>query len=215
MGDGGQQLHALLQVRSDTILHGIERTRRVGDFAGAVFIQACGMGIGVEGFHGAGQAGQGADRHFHRQPGAAQQQAQLQDQYDGQPERQRHAGRAHVDGHRAAIAQVQVRLEMRAQVGHFGEGHGMIGTDGVFDRACGDGSIAYINGLAGLALGEQIAVVTVFEAWQPGSAFGGGQAVENGDGDGHIALQVAQHGGRGALVAFVELRAEGEGMGQQ
>ncbi|MNR41496.1 hypothetical protein D3C85_1598910 [compost metagenome] len=66
-----------------------------------------------------------------------------------------------------------------------------------------------------LPLGEQVAVVAVFEARQPGGAFGGGQAVEDGDGDCHIALQVAQHGGCAALVTFVELRAEGQGMGQQ
>ncbi|MNX90418.1 hypothetical protein D3C86_1224650 [compost metagenome] len=216
VGDCREQLHAFLQVRRDACLHRVEGLGGVGDFGRAFFVQEYGMGVGVQGFDGTGEAGEGADGDSDRQPGAGQHQRQLPEQHDGQPGRQRHHRRADVDGQRAAIRQVQVHLKMFFRPGNVGKGHRVIVADGVLDRGNGNGRIGHVgaDGRARRTLIEHVAVIAPLQLFEPSGSLVGGQAVEDGNGRGNVGFQVAEHGGFRGFVAFVVLRAEGQRLGE-
>ncbi|MNE43018.1 hypothetical protein D3C80_1371720 [compost metagenome] len=83
MGDRRQQLHALFQVGADACLQAVEGHCGIHHFPRAAFVQLRPRGVGVELVDRFGQAGQRADRDFHRQPGAQQQKCQLDQQHHG------------------------------------------------------------------------------------------------------------------------------------
>ena len=57
MGNRREHLHAFFQVGGDACLHRVEGAGGVGHFGRAVFVEVDRVRIGVEGFHGVGQAG--------------------------------------------------------------------------------------------------------------------------------------------------------------
>ncbi|MCY1542295.1 hypothetical protein D9M68_780380 [compost metagenome] len=207
-------MHTLLEVGRDALLHGIEGPGRVGDLGRAVFIQVDAVGIGVQCFHGPRQPRQWSDRDSHGQPGTADQQHQLAQQDNRQPWGDRHGGRPDVDRDRAAIGEPQLRLEVFLWARNIGEDQGVVAADGVLDRAHRDRYVVRGHGDAGLTLAQQVAIVAALKTLQPVCAFGGRQPVEDGDGGRNIVLQIAQHRRFRALVAFVELRAERQALGE-
>ena len=214
MGNRRQQLHAFLEIGGDTRLHGIEGRRRVGHFGRTGFVQVYTVGIGVEVFHGMGQARQRAYGNAHRQPGAAEHQQQLAQQDKRQPGRHGHDRRGDVEGQRAAVTQFQVGLEVFARAGDVTEGQQVVTSDGLFERGYGDRHFIRLHGDAGNPFIQQVAVVVPFKARQPAFAFVCRQAFKNGDGGRDIGFQVAEHGALGALIALVGLRAEGQRLGE-
>lgn len=150
----------------------------------------------------------------HREAGAEQQQEQLHQQHQRQPAGQRHRGRRDVDGQRAAVAQAQEDLEVRTAVGHLAQGQRILTVEGAFDGVRGNRRVGQRQRLAGLAGVEAIAVGASFQARQPGLALGGRQAVEHGYRDRHVLFEAVEHHVLRGLVALVELRGEGQPVGQ-
>ncbi|MNN35553.1 hypothetical protein D3C81_1494060 [compost metagenome] len=171
MGYRRQQLHALLQVVGDAALQGIEGAGSVGHLAWSALVQVRTGGVRVEVVDRLGQAGQRTDSQAHRQPGAEQQQRQLQKQDDWQPLGHRDWPGGDVHGQRAAIVQYQVRLEVRRRPGNVFEAQGVALADGPLDGGRGHVWLGHVHRLAGQALIEAIAVVAPVQQRKPGGTF--------------------------------------------
>jgi hypothetical protein len=207
-------MRVLLQVCSDTRLHRVEGPGGVGHFGRALLVEHHWMGIGVEAFHGVGEAGEGTDRDAHRQPGTGDQQRQLPEQYPRQPRRQGRHGRTHIDGQRAAVAEAQMPLKVFFLLVEPGEGQRVGITDRGADRGPGYRHLARVQRLPRFTLAQQIIVIGSSQPGEPGGTFLCGQAVENRNRRRDVVLQIVEHGAAGALVALVILRAKRQALGE-
>ena len=208
VGDRRQQLHALLQIRGDACLHRVEGAGGVSHFVRAFFVEVDRVGVGVEGFHRVGEAGEGADGDAHRQPGAREHQCQLTEQHHRQPRRQRHHRRTHIDGHRAAVAQAQVALKVLFRARNVGEGQRVCFADRIGDRGHRNRHFIRADRRARFAFAQQVTIVFARQTLEPHRALFGGQAVEDGNRGRDVGFEVAEHGVLRAFVALVILRAE-------
>ncbi|MCY1420142.1 hypothetical protein D9M71_357550 [compost metagenome] len=171
-------------------------------------------GVRVEVVDGPGQAGERANRHAYREPGAEQQQRKLQDQDQRQPAGHRDGPRGDVHRQRAAVAQRQARLEVGGRSGNVLETQGVALANRPLDGDRGHMGLLHVHGRAGLAVIQPIAIVAPLQQRKPGGALVGWQAIDQRHGGAHVMLQVAEHQIAPGLVALVELRGEGQPVGQ-
>ena len=109
MRDGGQDLHALLQVRLDALLHVVEGNGGAHHFARAVFGQRHGGAVGTQRIGRIGQRAQGPRGRAHGPGTQAHQQRQLQRQRAQHPRRYLQSGLVHVHGQGCAVGQAQLQ----------------------------------------------------------------------------------------------------------